>query len=206
MPQLGETVTEGTITKWHKRVGDEVVEDEVLFEVSTDKVDSEVPSPVSGTVDEILVQEGETVSVGTKLAVIGQGGAATASGPRGPSEPSEPSRSSRPGRRRGDRTGAGCCGRGDCRGVGRGRRPRWRRRRARYEQPPPRRAGRAGEAPYRGTSQAGFSPGRPAPSERASPGWPQQVAVPGGPPAYRRARARPGRDSGFGRRRPDHAR
>ncbi len=78
MPQLGETVTEGTITKWHKRVGDEVVEDEVLFEVSTDKVDSEVPSPVSGTVDEILVQEGETVSVGTKLAVIGQGGAATA--------------------------------------------------------------------------------------------------------------------------------
>jgi pyruvate dehydrogenase E2 component (dihydrolipoamide acetyltransferase) len=75
MPQLGETVTEGTITKWHKRVGDEVVEDEVLFEVSTDKVDSEVPSPVSGTVDEILVQEGETVSVGTKLAVIGQGGA-----------------------------------------------------------------------------------------------------------------------------------
>jgi len=80
MPQLGETVTEGTITKWHKRVGDEVVEDEVLFEVSTDKVDSEVPSPVSGTVDEILVQEGETVSVGTKLAVIGQGGAARASG------------------------------------------------------------------------------------------------------------------------------
>ena len=75
MPQLGETVTEGTITKWHKRVGDEVVEDEVLFEVSTDKVDSEVPSPVSGTVDEILVPEGETVSVGTKLAVIGQGGA-----------------------------------------------------------------------------------------------------------------------------------
>ena len=81
MPQLGETVTEGTITKWHKSVGDEVVEDEVLFEVSTDKVDSEVASPVSGTVDEILVQEGETVSVGTKLAVIGQGGAARASGP-----------------------------------------------------------------------------------------------------------------------------
>ena len=95
MPQLGETVTEGTITKWHKRVGDEVVEDEVLFEVSTDKVDSEVPSPVSGTVDEILVQEGETVSVGTKLAVIGQGGAARASGGRrGSSESSESSESS----------------------------------------------------------------------------------------------------------------
>ena len=68
MPQLGETVTEGTITKWHKQVGDAVAEDEVLFEVSTDKVDSEVPSPVSGTVTEILVPEGETVSVGTKLA------------------------------------------------------------------------------------------------------------------------------------------
>jgi len=74
MPQLGETVTEGTITKWHKQVGDTVAEDEVLFEVSTDKVDSEVPSPVSGTVTEILVPEGETVSVGSKLAVIGAPG------------------------------------------------------------------------------------------------------------------------------------
>ena len=82
MPQLGETVTEGTITKWHKRVGDAIAEDEVLFEVSTDKVDSEVPSPVSGTVTEVLVPEGETVSVGTKLAVIGQPGA-TSSASRG---------------------------------------------------------------------------------------------------------------------------
>jgi 2-oxoglutarate dehydrogenase E2 component (dihydrolipoamide succinyltransferase) len=80
MPQLGETVTEGTITKWHKRVGDAVAEDEVLFEVSTDKVDSEVPSPVGGTVEEILVQEGETVSVGTKLAVIGSGAEASGNG------------------------------------------------------------------------------------------------------------------------------
>jgi pyruvate dehydrogenase E2 component (dihydrolipoamide acetyltransferase) len=70
MPQLGETVTEGTITRWAKKVGDSVAEDEVLFEVSTDKVDSEVPSPVSGTVAEILVQEGETADVGAKLAVI----------------------------------------------------------------------------------------------------------------------------------------
>lgn len=79
MPQLGETVTEGTITKWHKQVGDSVAEDEVLFEVSTDKVDSEVPSPVSGTVIEILVPEGETVSVGSKLAVVGSGAEAPAS-------------------------------------------------------------------------------------------------------------------------------
>ena len=71
MPQLGETVTEGTITKWFKQVGDEVAEDEPLFEVSTDKVDSEVPAPVSGTVTEILVEEGDTVEVGAKLAVIG---------------------------------------------------------------------------------------------------------------------------------------
>src|SRR3954465_7362697 len=70
MPQLGETVTEGTITKWFKSVGDEVSEDEPLFEVSTDKVDSEVPSPESGYVAEILVEEGETVDVGTKLAVV----------------------------------------------------------------------------------------------------------------------------------------
>src|SRR3954452_6650834 len=70
MPQLGETVTEGTITKWFKSVGDEISEDEPLFEVSTDKVDSEVPSPESGYVAEILVEEGETVDVGTKLAVV----------------------------------------------------------------------------------------------------------------------------------------
>jgi pyruvate dehydrogenase E2 component (dihydrolipoamide acetyltransferase) len=70
MPQLGETVTEGTVTKWFKSVGDEVSEDETLFEVSTDKVDSEVPSPASGYLAEILVEEGDTVDVGTKLAVI----------------------------------------------------------------------------------------------------------------------------------------
>ena len=76
MPQLGETVTEGTITKWFKAVGDTVAEDEPLFEVSTDKVDSEVPSPLSGTLVEIKVPEGETVDVGVVLAVIGDAGAA----------------------------------------------------------------------------------------------------------------------------------
>ena len=69
MPQLGETVTEGTITRWFKAVGDSVEEDEPLFEVSTDKVDSEVPSPLSGTLSEILVDEGDTVDVGTVLAL-----------------------------------------------------------------------------------------------------------------------------------------
>jgi len=70
MPQLGETVTEGTITKWFKKVGDHVDEDELLFEVSTDKVDSEVPSPASGVVAELRVDEGATVDVGVILAVI----------------------------------------------------------------------------------------------------------------------------------------
>src|SRR5262245_10401972 len=78
MPQLGETVTEGTITKWFKQVGDAVAEDEVLFEVSTDKVDSEVPSPVAGVLTEILVPEGDTVEVGKAIAVVSEDGAAAA--------------------------------------------------------------------------------------------------------------------------------
>jgi pyruvate dehydrogenase E2 component (dihydrolipoyllysine-residue acetyltransferase) len=82
MPQLGETVTEGTITQWFKAVGDRVEVDEPLFEVSTDKVDSEVPSPAAGVLTEILVPEGETVDVGTKLAVLGDGGAAAPAAPQ----------------------------------------------------------------------------------------------------------------------------
>jgi 2-oxoglutarate dehydrogenase E2 component (dihydrolipoamide succinyltransferase) len=81
MPQLGETVTEGTITKWLKSVGDPVDEDDVLFEVSTDKVDSEVPSPVAGVLTKILVPEGETVDVGTRLAVISDSGSPSAPEP-----------------------------------------------------------------------------------------------------------------------------
>jgi 2-oxoglutarate dehydrogenase E2 component (dihydrolipoamide succinyltransferase) len=88
MPQLGETVTEGTITKWFKHVGDAVAEDEPLFEVSTDKVDSEVPSPVSGTLSEILVQEGDTVDVGVVLARVGD--APAAGGEAAPEAPAEP--------------------------------------------------------------------------------------------------------------------
>jgi pyruvate dehydrogenase E2 component (dihydrolipoamide acetyltransferase) len=76
MPQLGESVVEGTITKWLKKEGDAVGEDELLVEVSTDKVDSEIPSSASGTIQKILVQEGETVKVGTAIAVVGEGEAA----------------------------------------------------------------------------------------------------------------------------------
>ena len=81
LPQLGETVTEGTITKWFKKVGDTVAADEPLFEVSTDKVDTEVPSPISGTLTEIRVAEGDTVPVGTVIAVVGVAGAALAPAP-----------------------------------------------------------------------------------------------------------------------------
>lgn len=100
MPQLGETVTEGTITRWLKQVGDRVEADEPLFEVSTDKVDSEVPAPAAGVVTAILVPEGETVEVGTRLAVVSEAPvtgpaaapvAATPSAEVPPAEPPPPS-------------------------------------------------------------------------------------------------------------------
>jgi 2-oxoglutarate dehydrogenase E2 component (dihydrolipoamide succinyltransferase) len=78
MPQLGETVIEGTVTKWLKKEGESVARDEPLFEISTDKVDTEVPSPLAGTLVQIKVQEGETVSVGTELAMIDTGDGAGA--------------------------------------------------------------------------------------------------------------------------------
>jgi len=79
LPQLGETVTEGTITRWFKKIGESVAADEPLFEVSTDKVDTEVPSPIAGVLTEIRVQEGDTVAVGTVIAVVGDAGAAPTS-------------------------------------------------------------------------------------------------------------------------------
>ena len=78
MPQMGVSVSEGTVTRWLKQEGEQVEADESLLEISTDKVDTEVPSPASGTLTQILVQEGETVDVGTKLAVIGGDGTAAA--------------------------------------------------------------------------------------------------------------------------------
>jgi 2-oxoglutarate dehydrogenase E2 component (dihydrolipoamide succinyltransferase) len=84
MPQMGVSVSEGTVTKWLKREGEQVEADEPLLEISTDKVDTEVPSPASGTVVQILVQEGETVEVGTKLAQIGGSAAAPVPPPAAP--------------------------------------------------------------------------------------------------------------------------
>ncbi|MDU5161831.1 MAG: biotin/lipoyl-containing protein, partial [Winkia neuii] len=71
MPALGESITEGTVSRWLKEVGDTVEVDEPIVEVSTDKVDSEVPSPAAGTILKILVPEDETVDVGTEIAIIG---------------------------------------------------------------------------------------------------------------------------------------
>ena len=74
MPQMGESITEGTVSKWLKAVGDKIEKDEAILEISTDKVDAEVPSPSAGTLLEIRHQEGETVEVGTVLAMIGAEG------------------------------------------------------------------------------------------------------------------------------------
>ncbi|MFJ2297666.1 2-oxoglutarate dehydrogenase, E2 component, dihydrolipoamide succinyltransferase [Oerskovia paurometabola] len=90
LPALGESVTEGTVTRWLKAVGETVEVDEPLLEVSTDKVDTEVPSPVAGTVQQILVQEDETVEVGTVLAIVGSGAAAPAPAAAAPAPEAAP--------------------------------------------------------------------------------------------------------------------
>jgi pyruvate dehydrogenase E2 component (dihydrolipoamide acetyltransferase) len=84
LPALGESVTEGTVTRWLKKVGDTIAVDEALVEVSTDKVDTEIPSPFAGTIQQILVQEDETVAVGAVLAIIGEGAATSAPAPAMP--------------------------------------------------------------------------------------------------------------------------
>jgi 2-oxoglutarate dehydrogenase E2 component (dihydrolipoamide succinyltransferase) len=78
MPQMGESIVEGTLTKWLKKPGDRVERDEPLFEISTDKVDTEIPSPAAGTLAEVLVQEGSTVAINTVVARLDEGGAAAA--------------------------------------------------------------------------------------------------------------------------------
>ncbi|WP_433209170.1 2-oxoglutarate dehydrogenase, E2 component, dihydrolipoamide succinyltransferase [Dactylosporangium sp. CS-047395] len=95
MPALGESVTEGTVTRWLKQVGDSVEADEPLLEVSTDKVDTEIPSPVAGTLLEIKVPEDETVEVGAELAVIGSAGAAPAAA-KAPEPKAEPKAEAKP--------------------------------------------------------------------------------------------------------------
>src|SRR5690349_12523612 len=89
MPALGESVTEGTVTRWLKQEGEQVEADEPLLEVSTDKVDTEIPSPASGVLTKILVAEDETVDVGAELAVIGGGDGGEAPAPAAQEAPAE---------------------------------------------------------------------------------------------------------------------
>src|SRR3546814_13045871 len=100
LPALGESVTEGTVTRWLKQVGDTIQEDEGLLEISTDKVDTEIPSPVSGVIEEILVQEDETVEVGAVLSKLGDGpGASSAHEPAPAEQPDPTARAPAPPRR-----------------------------------------------------------------------------------------------------------
>src|SRR3978361_1666063 len=90
MPALGESVTEGTVTRWLKQEGEEVEVGEPLLEVSTDKVDTEIPSPAAGVLTKILVAEDETVEVGAELAVIGGGDGGDGGGSAAPAEQASP--------------------------------------------------------------------------------------------------------------------
>jgi pyruvate dehydrogenase E2 component (dihydrolipoamide acetyltransferase) len=89
MPQMGESIVEGTLTKWLKKPGDRIERDEPLFEISTDKVDTEIPSPVAGTLSEVLVEEGKTVGINTVVARIDEAGGAAkpAAAPAAPAAP-----------------------------------------------------------------------------------------------------------------------
>src|SRR6266404_845662 len=96
MPQLGETVEEGTVAAWHKKEGDKVAIDELLVEIETDKVATEVPSLVAGTLLKILVAAGETVKVGTTLAIIDSGNGRIAEAPQAAGGPAEPAQLMKP--------------------------------------------------------------------------------------------------------------
>src|SRR5687768_11601551 len=103
MPQMGESIAEGTVTKWMKKVGDRVVRDEPLFEISTDKVDAEIPAPASGVLQEIRVEPGTTVPINTVVGVIAAEGdaqapaAPAAASPAPPAVPASPPAAASPG-------------------------------------------------------------------------------------------------------------
>jgi 2-oxoglutarate dehydrogenase E2 component (dihydrolipoamide succinyltransferase) len=106
MPQMGESIFEGTVTKWLKKVGDPVKRDEPLFEISTDKVDSEIPAPASGVLSEIRVKEGETVQINTVVAVIDEQGRAQAAAPTEEEEGPHIAKSEAPSRAKADKVEA----------------------------------------------------------------------------------------------------
>src|SRR5215208_7818884 len=90
MPQMGESIAEGTITRWLKKLGEQVERDEPLFEISTDKVDAEIPSPAAGTLTEVLFKEGDTVEVNKVVAYIGEAGESAAPAPAAPAQAAAP--------------------------------------------------------------------------------------------------------------------
>src|SRR5437868_13734611 len=99
MPQMGESIVEGTLTKWMKKPGERVERDEPLFEISTDKVDTEIPAPAAGTLSEVLVEEGKTVAINTIVARIdeaGRGAAAPAAPAPAPVEQAPPAPAAKP--------------------------------------------------------------------------------------------------------------
>ena len=187
MPQMGVSVSEGTITKWLKQEGEQVEADEPLLEISTDKVDTEVPSPGSGTLSQILVQEGQTVEVGTKLAVIG--GAAPPRNPRLPPpsppwpslhrQPPPPSPSPRPPSRFRPRRRRTARLR-----LSGGRENRVRARRRPDERPGTGRGGRVTKKDILSFIESGPPTAAPEPAEAAAPEAPvAPEAPPAAPPA-----------------------
>ena len=204
MPQMGVSVSEGTITKWVKSEGEPIEADETLLEISTDKVDTEVPSPASGVVQQILVQEGETVEVGTKIAVIAPEGAAAPAAPPAeeapaPEEVPEPAtqeaaaesaaasgaegETPTAGRGREPRPRRPCAGRAGRRGTLRlaGRRPdRRRARRRRRAGPGTGRGGRVTKKDILGFIESGGSRRRPPlrPRRRPRPRGPAAAPAP----------------------------
>ena len=220
MPQMGVSVSEGTITRWAKQVGDTIEADETIVEISTDKVDTEVPSPATGVVREILADEGETVPVNTRIAVIDSGGAGATAGAE-PAEPPQRRPPRRPPRRQPSPRAAGARprlprrlrptaarhatatgrtlrqpgGRAD---AGRARPGHRRRSRHRHRRPRDQ-EGRAG-VHRDGGGAATATPHRPPPPPRRGPrraalrGLAEDatVAQPRLPPRHRRPRRRPG--------------
>ena len=116
MPQMGESIAEGTIVRWIKKVGDSVDRDEPLFEISTDKVDAEIPSPAAGVLLDIAVKEGETVPVNSVVATIGAAGEAAAAAPPRPQSAPPPAATSRPSSS--DDAGRGRCGQAEAAAAG----------------------------------------------------------------------------------------
>src|SRR5579864_5007393 len=96
MPQMGESIVEGTLTKWLKKPGETIGRDEPLFEISTDKVDTEIPSPAAGTLAEVLIEEGKTVGINTVVARINDGSAAAAPQERQAEPPALPAQTQAP--------------------------------------------------------------------------------------------------------------